>query len=367
MSHAILLADGHKGYGVPIGGVVAHPTRLSVSSCGFDIACGVMCIETDALYKDIAPNLNKIMDDVVSHISFGIGRINNTEIDHPLFQDAIWQEKFYADLLPKARAQLGTVGSGNHYVDILHEESTGKISVACHFGSRGLGHTIATRFIALAGGKDGMDAPPVTIDTMAQFELAVAYLSGVRIAGEYAYAGREYVCRSVVNDILKAKVVSEVHNHHNFLWREEHFGEKYWVGRKGSTPAFPGQRGFIGGSMGDNAVIVEGVDGELSKKALYSTVHGAGRVMSRTQAKGKVHRKTGVKLSEGAISPEQMFTWVNNRGLVLRGADLDEAPQAYRRLPEVLAAQGETIRVIHNLKPIGVAMAPSSVIDPYKD
>src|SRR5437016_12012295 len=110
------------------------------------------------------------------------------------------------------------------------------------------------------------------------------------LAGDYAYAGREAVARHVVRAILGAQIVEEVHNHHNFAWREKHNGEQFWVVRKGATPAFPKQRGFVGGSMGDDAVIIEGVDGEEARAALYSTVHGAGRIMSRTAAKGKFDR-----------------------------------------------------------------------------
>ena len=117
--------------------------------------------------------------------------------------------------------------------------------------------------------------------------LAQDYLAGMHLAGRYAYAGREWVARTIVKKVLWAKIEEEVHNHHNFAWQEEHDGEMQWVVRKGATPAFPGQKGFVGGSMGDNAVIIEGVESPESKEALYSTVHGAGRVMSRTAAKGK--------------------------------------------------------------------------------
>ena len=146
-----------------------------------------------------------------------------------------------------------------------------------------------------------------------------------------------------------------MHNHHNFAWAEEHDGETYWVVRKGATPAFPGQRGFIGGSMGDDAVIVEGVDSEQSRAALYSTVHGAGRIMSRTAAKGKfVAGPDGKRIrQEGLVRHDEMMRWLHEKGVELRGGDLDEAPQAYRRLPEVLAAHGGTIRVLHTLRPLG--------------
>ena len=195
----------------------------------------------------------------------------------------------------------------------------------------------------------------------------------MNLAGRYAYAGREYVARHVVKKILWAKIEEEVHNHHNFAWEEEHFGENYLVVRKGATPAFPGQKGFIGGSMGDDAVIIEGVDSEASKEALYSTVHGAGRIMSRTAAKGKFVNETGEDgktkrvRKEGLVRHDEMMKWLHDRKVELRGGDLDEAPQAYRRLPEVLAAHDGTIRVLHTLTPIGVAMAGHDIYDPYKD
>ena len=112
------------------------------------------------------------------------------------------------------------------------------------------------------------------------------------LAGQYAYAGREWVVERV-RPIIGAKILDTVHNHHNYAWRERHGERDLWVVRKGATPAFPGQRGFVGGSMGDDAVILEGVESEASAASLYSTVHGAGRVMSRTDAKGKRNRKTG--------------------------------------------------------------------------
>jgi tRNA-splicing ligase RtcB len=188
------------------------------------------------------------------------------------------------------------------------------------------------------------------------------------LAGRYAYAGREAVARHVVRGILGAKAIEEVHNHHNFAWREEHEGERYWVVRKGATPAFPGQKGFVGGSMGDDAVIIEGVDSPASREALFSTVHGAGRIMSRTAAKGKFVKVDGKRIrKEGLVRHDEMMKWIADKNVVLRGGDLDEAPQAYRRLPDVLAAHEGTIRILHTLKPLGVAMAGKDIVDPYKD
>jgi len=144
------------------------------------------------------------------------------------------------------------------------------------------------------------------------------------------------------------------------------------VVRKGATPAFPGQKGFVGGSMGDDAVIIRGVASDradvrdLQARALYSTVHGAGRVMSRTAAAGKRTRR-GKVTKPGAISREMMLEWVQQKGVALRGGGADESPHVYRRLPEVLAAQGPTVEVLHVLHPLIVVMAGAEEFDPYKD
>ncbi|HEY5792840.1 MAG TPA: RtcB family protein, partial [Chthoniobacterales bacterium] len=289
----VLCADGHKGYAQPIGGVVAYRDLISISGVGFDIACGNLAIRTDAKGGDVRPKIGSIMDDVVRDISFGIGRHNKERVEHELFEDDLWTEEPFRQFKPMAEAQLGTVGSGNHYVDIFVDEED-RVWVGVHFGSRGLGHKTATCFLKKAGGKDGMDVDPAVVRE--RDPIGQAYIAGMKLAGRYAYAGREYVARHVVGKILGAKIEEEVHNHHNFAWEEEHGGEKFWVVRKGATPAFPGQKGFVGGSMGDDAVIIEGVDSETSREALYSTVHGAGRIMSRTAAKGKFVKEGGKRI-----------------------------------------------------------------------
>jgi tRNA-splicing ligase RtcB (3'-phosphate/5'-hydroxy nucleic acid ligase) len=361
----VLCADGHKGYAQPIGGVVAYKDKISLSGVGFDIACGNLAILTDAESGDVAPKIKSIMDDVVRDISFGIGRKAKTRVDHELFDDEAWKIAPISGLKEIARDQLGTVGGGNHYVDIFADEQD-RVWVGVHFGSRGLGHKTATHFLKAAGGKDGMDVPPTVVSVNS--EIGSDYLTGMGLAGKYAYAGREAVARYVVREILEAKTLDEVHNHHNFAWREKHDGEELWVVRKGATPAFPGQRGFVGGSMGDDAVIVEGIDSSESREALYSTVHGAGRIMSRTAAKGRFERVGKKRIRrDGLVRHDEMLKWVADRGVELRGGDVDEAPQAYRRLPDVLAAHAGTIRILHALRPLGVAMAGRGVVDPYKD
>jgi tRNA-splicing ligase RtcB len=188
------------------------------------------------------------------------------------------------------------------------------------------------------------------------------------LAGRYAYAGRNWVCAKVAS-ILGAQILDEVHNHHNFAWKEHVMGTDAWVVRKGATPAFPGQRGFVGGSMGDISVILEGTAGQVSRDALFSTIHGAGRVMSRTQAAGKMIYKGPNKgqRSGGQVSWEMLRKWIGDQGVELRGGGTDESPHCYKRLPDVLACHAGTIRIVHTLRPLGVCMAGDDVIDPYKD
>jgi tRNA-splicing ligase RtcB len=195
-----------------------------------------------------------------------------------------------------------------------------------------------------------------------------AYWSLMNLAGQYAYAGREWVARKVVS-ILGGRELELIHNHHNFAWRERHGSEDLVVVRKGATPAFPGQRSFVGGSMGDNAVILEGAtEGtDDQRAALFSTVHGAGRVMSRTEARGKINWKTRQVKSPGKVSWDMLHQWIGAKGVILRGGGLDESPHVYRRLPEVLSAQGDTVRVAHTLTPLIVVMAGENEFDPYKD
>ena len=362
---AVLCADGHKGYAQPIGGVVAYKDKISLSGVGFDIACGNLAILTDVTLPQIQSSIARIMDDVVRDISFGIGRTSKTRVDHELFDDPAWELQPMRGLKSTAADQLGTVGGGNHYVDLFADEQR-RVWVGVHFGSRGLGHKTATYFLKAAGGKDGMDVPPTVVDEKS--EIGRDYLAGMQLAGRYAYAGREAVARHVVRGILGGQILEEVHNHHNFAWREKHNGDEYWVVRKGATPAFPGQKGFVGGSMGDDAVIIEGVDSPASREALFSTVHGAGRIMSRTAAKGRFVKVGNKRIrQDGLVRHDEMMKWVADKGVVLRGGDLDEAPQAYRRLPDVLAAHEGTIRILHTLRPLGVAMAGCDTVDPYKD
>jgi len=361
--HVALMADHHKGYAVPIGGVVAYVDKISPSGVGFDIGCGNKAVRLDAPAKEVRRKIRQIMNDVWKNLEFGMGRNNETRVDHELFDDETWKLHAVKPLKQMARNQLGTIGSGNHYVDLFIDELE-RVWVGVHFGSRGLGHKTATYFLEAGGAADGMDVDPLVLDVRSS--LGGDYLACMKLAGRYAYAGRDWVCAEVAR-ILGANIVEEVHNHHNYAWKEQHGDRELWVVRKGATPAFPGQKGFVGGSMGDKSVILEGVESEEASESLYSTVHGAGRVMSRTAARGKINRKTGEVVTPGRVSREMMQQWIAEQGVELRGAGTDESPHCYKRLPDVLEHHKNSIRVLHTLTPVGVAMAGENEFDPYKD
>jgi tRNA-splicing ligase RtcB len=412
----VLCADHHPGYSQPIGGGIAYEGYVSPSGVGYDIGCGNKAVQTELARSDLDAlgGVEAVMGEITRRISFGMGVPAAERTDHPVL-DAIRKAEFAPQrkLAQLAESQLGTVGSGNHYVNLMADEQ-GRIWVGVHFGSRGFGHKTASGFLALAQGlpfggraQEGeMDSPPVLFEVGS--ELADAYVAAMELAGAYAYAGRDVVVSKVL-EILGAEAIYEVHNHHNFAWREEHFGHAYWVIRKGCTPARPGQEGFVGGSMGDESVILTGVESDDNEQALYSTVHGAGRVMSRSQAAGRIRRRkryacrnrdcdrvfdledgSSAGVAKTGVCPDHpesglMKVWVHEQvkpglvdwpavqarlreqGIVLVGGGADEAPEVYKRLPEVLAAHGDSVRVKHTLRPLGVAMAGRDVHDPYKD
>jgi tRNA-splicing ligase RtcB len=220
-SRGVLCADGHLGYSAPIGGVVAYRDHVSPAAVGYDIACGNKATRTALRADDLRPDLPRVMDEVVRRIEFGVGRKNEQAVDHPVL-DRIRQADFapQRQLYDLAAPQLGTVGSGNHYVDLFSDED-GWVWIGVHFGSRGFGHRTASGFLSLAEGgrfdergRDGeMESAPklLAVDS----ELGQGYLAAMSLAGEYAYAGRDVVVGEVL-DILGTTATDDVHNHHNY-------------------------------------------------------------------------------------------------------------------------------------------------------
>ncbi len=395
-----LMADHHVGYSMPIGGVVAYDGAVSPSGVGFDIACGNMAVRTSI--KAAGLDAEPLLQEVNRRVAFGMGRSNPTPVEHEMFEPSdVWRElgRLYgSDMRQAAQAQLGTVGAGNHYVDLL-ADADGWLWVANHFGSRGLGHRIASGFLNIADGRDFKGNAPDKEDPTvfdADSDTGALYVEAMGLAGRYAYAGREYVIGQVLDVLGNPDVTLSVHNHHNFAWLEDGL----WVVRKGATP-LTDQPAFIGGSMGDVSVIVRGTGDEIG--GIGSAPHGAGRVMSRTKARGKFKRRkrwecsdrdcgffvtamaadgstrcpdhpqaklskrwSEERVSDGVIDWPAVRANLQARGIVVLGADADEAPGVYKRLEHVLDCHSN-IEVLHTLTPIGVVMAGADVFDPYKD
>ena len=266
--YGVLCADHHPGYSQPIGGGIAYEGYVSPSGVGYDIGCGNKAVRTELARGDLDAlgGVEAVMGEITRRISFGMGVPAAERTDHPVL-DRIRNAEFAPQrkLAQLAESQLGTVGSGNHYVNVMEDED---------------GRDLGRRALRLArlrpqdrlGLPRARAGPRVRRDarTRARWtrrrccsrstpSSAESYVAAMELAGEYAYAGRDIVVAKVL-EILGADAVHEVHNHHNFAWREEHFGRTYWVIRKGCTPARPGQEGFVGGSMGDESVILEGVE-----------------------------------------------------------------------------------------------------------
>ena len=414
-----LMADHHLGYSMPIGGVVAYEGAISPSGVGFDIACGNKAVRTNIKAKDAlgtggstqvpaeGPSPDRtpggaglvssdetagneasvhaysrsesILREIASRVAFGLGRVNSTPIDHPVLEDERWEiiDGLDPKLREAARVQLGTVGSGNHYVDLLSDEE-GWLWIACHFGSRGFGYKVASGFLSIAAGKTFTDRIPES-EVPAVLDIGTpsgdTYRELMELAGDYAYAGRDYVIEQVLGVLDNPGVTESVHCHHNYAWLEDGL----WVVRKGATPLTPAPE-FIGGSMGDISVIVTGTGEDIG--ALGSAPHGAGRQMSRTKAAGKFKKETVTRTapdgstytkkirvrdkSTAAIDFDAVKHTLAARGIAVVGAGADEAPAVYKDLRTVLA-QHSNIAIKHTLTPIGVIMAGEDIFDPYKN
>ena len=261
--------------------MAAYRNQVSVAGVGFDIACGNAAVRTDLGLDDLRQrtgglrrNLERIGDEVRAGLSFGVGGTNRSPdapSNHPLFDDPAWAAvpaTHRSALLAKARRQLGSVGSGNHYVDVFADERD-RVWVGVHFGSRGFGHTVASSFLAIGQGAEwGTRVREAEIIFDLDAPAGHDYWHLMKLAGRYAYAGREWAVRKAV-EIVGGREIELVHNHHNFAWEEEHFGRTFVVVRKGAhagvsrTEGVRGRidgrrRGDSGGDAGGGAGVADG-------------------------------------------------------------------------------------------------------------
>lgn len=354
-----LMPDAHVGYGIPIGGVVALENAVAPYMVGVDIACRMMMTiypkHSDVMINN-ASKKDKLRKVMREETRFGIGaKFGKYERrSHDVLDDPDWEATpQLRHLKDKAYAQLGTSGTGNHFVDaglIKVGEQGAKplgikpgtyFAIMSHSGSRGVGASIATYYSKLAQRltrlpKQLRHLAWLTLDSEAGQE----YWISMNLAGRYASACHHTIHRYLAKR-LGLKPVVQVENHHNFAWKETWQGKEVYVHRKGATPAHKGVLGIIPGSQGHNSYIVRGLGSEA---AINSASHGAGRQMSRKQAKNTIPKK-------------ERDAWLKERGVELMAGGMDEAPQAYKDIREVLAMQADLAEPIATFQPRLVLMA----------
>ena len=348
-----LMPDAHLGYGLPIGGVLATRNAVIPYAVGVDIACRMKLSVWDMSPDLLESRPDPLAGAIETETRFGIGASFKRRREHPVM-DEDWRITAVTDRFKdKAWSQLGTSGSGNHFVEIgVLELATAELGLTAgrylallsHSGSRGVGNLVARHFSELARqlhpelSRRQQHLAWLDLDSAAGRD----YWRAMELMGRYAAANHELI-HTHLAAALGVEILAGVENHHNFAWLEKHDGEQLVVHRKGATPAGEGVLGIIPGSMATSAFVVRGTGNEAS---LRSASHGAGRRMSRKQAK-------------------KLFRWSDARTLLrdnrvrLLSAGLDEVPMAYKDIDAVMAAQENLVSPVARFQPRLVKMAPS--------
>ena len=355
-----LMPDAHTGYGLPIGGVLAVKNAVIPFAVGVDIACRMRLSVLDWPLSSLQTRREALIEALETETAFGVGAgfEKGDKRLHPVMDEDWDIVKPAGASKDKAWKQLGSSGGGNHFAEFgeLHLatpaslggvrlEAGAYLALLTHSGSRGTGEAVANHYSKLAMNlRPGM---PTALKHLAWLDLDSApgqeYWAAMQLMGRYASANHELIHRHVL-DHLGATALTFVENHHNFAWQEEHDGESVIVHRKGATPAGAGVQGVVPGSMGSPGFVVEGLGKE---EALSSCSHGAGRLMSRTAA-------------FKSIRPEEVARFLQERGVELLSGGLDEAPQAYKDINEVMAGQSDLVNILARFAPRLVKMAPGS-------
>jgi tRNA-splicing ligase RtcB len=353
-----LMPDAHVGYGLPIGGVLATHEAVIPYAVGVDIACRMKMTVLDLPVTALDDDQARLTRAIERETRFGVGGSFRARREHDVM-DAEWHvTRLTSGLKDRAWAQLGTSGSGNHFVEFgqltVLDDTVGLargdyVALLSHSGSRGTGAQVAQHYSRVA--REQHPELPQELSHLAWLDLSTEagqeYWATMELMGRYAAANHALI-HAHIRRALGVEVLLDIENHHNFAWRERHQlpdgseGEVI-VHRKGATPAGAGVLGIIPGSMGTPGYIVRGKGVAAS---LNSAAHGAGRRMSRTQAK-------------------QVLTWdaaqrfLRERGVTLLSAGLDEVPMAYKDIDEVMAAQNDLVESLARFEPRLVKMAPS--------
>jgi len=349
---AALMPDAHLGYGLPIGGVLAMEDRVVPYAVGVDIACRMKLSVLDMPPETLTTRFEHYRQAVENGTRFGVGAAHSKPQDHPVL-DADWTVSRVTRVnKDKARRQLGTSGSGNHFVEfgVLHlaEDSAdlqldaGRyVALMSHSGSRGTGASVCSTYSAIAQRK--LRPSEKKFGRLAWLELnseeGREYWAAMNLMGEYAAANHAVIHR-LVTQLLGARVIAGVENHHNFAWKEQHDGRDVIVHRKGATPAGEGVLGVIPGSMASPAFVVRGLGNSSS---LNSASHGAGRCMSR--------RKALDQFRFGTVRRQ-----LAERGITILSAGADEVPQVYKDIEKVMQEQQDLVEPIARFDPTIVKM-----------
>jgi tRNA-splicing ligase RtcB (3'-phosphate/5'-hydroxy nucleic acid ligase) len=346
-----LMPDAHVGYGLPIGGVLAVENAVIPYAVGVDIACRMKLTVLDLPDSALEKETGRLRDAIEKETRFGVGAEFKTPRRHPVMDEDWRISPVTAKQKDKAWKQLGTSGSGNHFADFgvltLEADELGLnagryLALLTHSGSRGTGANVADyyskRAMMLHSGlpKEQRHLAWLDLDSAEGRE----YWAAMELMGRYAAANHELIHRHIAAH-LGADVLLDIENHHNFAWKERHLGREVVVHRKGATPAGPDAAGIIPGSMAAPGFVVRG---RGQPESLDSAAHGAGRRMSRKQAKKQFSRHF-------------MNETLAERGVTLMSAGLDEAPMAYKDISEVMAAQQDLVKVIARFDPVLVKMA----------
>jgi len=350
-----LMPDAHVGYGLPIGGVLATDNVVSPYAVGVDIACRMRLSIYEVSPILIGQKKGLFEESLWNETSFGMGAkwTGSKKAQHEVLDDEAWLATRQLRILKDtAMNQLGTSGTGNHFVEWgsfrLHEETFGLkpgeyLALLSHSGSRGVGAKIANRYSKLA-----MEKHPdldKSVRHLAWLSLdsedGQEYWLSMELAGRFASANH-YIIHKRVAAAIGLKEAAVVENHHNFAWVEKLTdGRNVIVHRKGATPAGKGVMGVIPGSMGDAGYVVQG---RGVSESLESASHGAGRQMSRRAA-------------INSISKSARDDYLKERGVTLLGGGIDESPQAYKPIDQVISAQHDLVDVIGKFTPRIVRMA----------
>lgn len=341
-----LMPDAHKGYGLPIGGVLATENAVIPFAVGVDIACRMRLTVIDWPVANLSLKQHKLQEAIEKETRFGMGAKFDEPRRHAVMDEDWSFSKVVKQQKDKAWTQLGTSGSGNHFVEFGLIENGGNsyIALLSHSGSRGAGNAIATHFSKIA--MEMRPGLPNQLKHLAWLDMdseeGQEYWLAMELMGRYAAANHELIHKHIVKR-LGVEVLHEIENHHNFAWKEHHYGKDVIVHRKGATPAGEGVYGVIPGSMGTPGYVVRGKGVPTS---LNSASHGAGRKMSRTEAKQKFNWQDAKR-------------FLDQRGVVLMSAGLDEVPMAYKDIDEVMAHQSDLVEITSKFTPKLVKMAPA--------